>query len=311
MSPVLDRILEVADQLTAILEAPRGLKHQRHQYHLQPAIREIKRIMAQYFERQKHAVLAAVKPHLQSHIEQFKEVMLSAGQPGSSVYRPRCGGTCGDAECEAAMAEWTLNEASTKGKSFAQSALPVSLHPLKFAATAVEQSEYADAITGAILGAAKVLTEEMEAGEVIAPNLAGSYLAENSLSKLTGDIDRTSVERLQDALATAWDKGGDYDSMVSAITNTFDDFSETRAAMIAQTEANDAYSYGRHETAAELEMTEKEWDPDGEACEEICQPNADAGWIPIDDDFPSGDDMPTAHPRCDCGCNYRKGEDDE
>ena len=274
MTEVLDRILEVADQITAMLEAPRGLKHHRHQYHLQPAIREIKRIMAQYFERQKHAVLAAVKPHLQSHIDQF-------------------------------------SEASTKGKSFAQSVLPVSMHPLKFAATAVEQSEYADAITGAILGAAKVLTEEMEAGEVVAPNLAGSYLAEHSLSKLTGDIDRTSVERLQDALATAWDKGGDYDSMVSAITNTFDDFSETRAAMIAQTEANDAYSYGRHETAAELGMAEKEWDPDGEACEEICQPNAEAGWIPIDDDFPSGDDMPTAHPRCDCGCNYRKGEDDE
>jgi hypothetical protein len=200
---------------------------------------------------------------------------------------------------------------SPRAKSFANSALPVSLSPLKFAATQAEQTDYADAINGAILGAAKVLSEEMEAGEVVAPNLAGNYLAENSLSKLTGNLAKETTDRLRSAMADAWDAGGSYDQIVKAITETFDDFSEKRAGLIAQTEGNDAYSYGRHETAVDLGMTEKEWDTDGEGCEEICQPNADAGWIPIDDDFPSGDDMPTAHPRCDCGCNYRKGEDDE
>jgi hypothetical protein len=93
MSPVLDRIIDVADQITAILEAPRGLKHPRHQYHLAPAVREIKRVMAQYFERQKHAVLAAVKPHLQSHIDQFREAegweneeRVPKGEPGAGEW---------------------------------------------------------------------------------------------------------------------------------------------------------------------------------------------------------------------------------
>ena len=60
--------------------------------------------------------------------------------------------------------------------------------------------------------------------------------------------------------------------------------------------------------ADEFGADEKSWDGDGEACEEICQPNIDAGWIDIDDDFPSGDQQPTAHPRCDCNIDFRKSD---
>ena len=84
----------------------------------------------------------------------------------------------------------------------------------------------------------------------------------------------------------------------------------TRTELIAQTEANDAYNDGRHSIAIGLDMDEKRWDPDGTAaCEEICQPNADQGWIPIDEDFQSGDDAPSGHPRCDCSTDYRKSSE--
>jgi hypothetical protein len=195
---------------------------------------------------------------------------------------------------------------SQAGKTFAQSLIPTSLHPLTFAATAAETSDYNDAITSLIVAAAKGMSASEAAGE----DYAGEYLANNSLSKLTGGLNETSIDRLQDALADAWDKGGSFDSMVQAIEDTYDDFTTTRAELIAQTEANDAYSDARHEIASQLGLDEKRWDPDGEACPE-CQANADAGWLDIDDEFPSGDDAPTAHPGCDCSCDYRKSSDDE
>jgi hypothetical protein len=136
--------------------------------------------------------------------------------------------------------------------------------------------------------------------------VASRYLRDRSLSKLTGGINDTTVERLQGAIADAWQAGGTADDIVKAITDTYADFSSARAEMVAQTEGNDAYNAGLRAMADEWGADEKSWDGDGEACEEICQPNIDAGWIPIDDNFPSGDSEPTAHPRCDCGVNFRK-----
>jgi hypothetical protein len=49
----------------------------------------------------------------------------------------------------------------------------------------------------------------------------------------------------------------------------------------------------------------KAWNPDGTACVEICVPNVLAGWIPIEDDFESGDGAPPGHPNCDCSLDVR------
>jgi phosphohistidine phosphatase SixA len=48
--------------------------------------------------------------------------------------------------------------------------------------------------------------------------------------------------------------------------------------------------------------TEKSWV--GGTCE-VCQENADAGWIDMDEQFPSGDDEPPAHPNCGCELETR------
>jgi len=193
---------------------------------------------------------------------------------------------------------------SAAGRTFAHSLLPSSLKPLTFAASTAETGEYNEAISDLIAAAAKSL------GGAASEDAASTYLREHSLSKLTGGLNETSIERLQDALATAWDAGGSYEQMVSAITETFDDFSETRANLIAQTEANDAYNSARRETADALGMDEHRWDTDGEACPE-CQANADQGWIDIDEDFESGDDAPTAHPGCDCSTDFRRSSGTE
>ena len=195
---------------------------------------------------------------------------------------------------------------SAAGKTFASALLPRSLQPLSFAATRAEENEYNSAITDLISAAAKSLDASAAVGE----DFAGQYLRSNSLSKLTGGLNNTSIDRLQNAIGDAWDKGGSYDQIVQAIQATFEEFSDSRASLIAQTEANDAYNAGRAGVAASLDMDEKRWDPDGEACP-ICQANADQDWIPIDQDFDSGDDAPTAHPNCDCSTDFRKSSDEE
>jgi hypothetical protein len=43
----------------------------------------------------------------------------------------------------------------------------------------------------------------------------------------------------------------------------------------------------------------KQWILGPNACDQ-CVDNAEASPIPVDDDFPSGDDAPPAHPNCVC-----------
>jgi hypothetical protein len=220
--------------------------------------------MAHRFRRQEKAVMHAIKPHIE------RQLLL---HPVREAITPQ-------------------------GRTFASALLPKTLQPLSFAASPSETSEYNDAITDLIAGAASTLAKDLgNKAAGAAQSVASRYLHDNSLSKLTGDLDETSVERLQDALATAWDKGGDFDSMVKAVTDTFEDFSTTRAELIAATEANDAYSEGREATARQMGMGQKRWNVGSDGCP-VCQENEDQGWIDIDDVFPSGDAAPTAHPNC-------------
>ena len=80
-------------------------------------------------------------------------------------------------------------------------------------------------------------------------------------------------------------------------------FSEERADLIAATEITSANSMGSlasYEEAANMGVTvQKSWLVLEDGCE-VCQENADAGAIDLDEDFPSGDAAPGAHPNCRC-----------
>ena len=91
-------------------------------------------------------------------------------------------------------------------------------------------------------------------------------------------------------------------------------FSPARAETIAKYEIASANSKGamdggREAKALGLVIT-KAWliSGDGDCCDE-CQDNADAGWIDIDEDFPSGDDSDPAHPNCQCSTTMRASEE--
>ena len=261
-------IAEACNALAALLEksAPRGLNHPRHAQHVAPARRRIKAVMVHFFDRQRRAVLADVRPKIK------RELLLYP----------------------------SVKEASQNGKTFARSLVPASLQPLSFAATGGERDEYDDAIVDLIGAAAKSL------GATAGADYASTYLRQNSLSKLTGELNSTSIERLQDAIANAWDEGGTYADIVASIEDTFDDFTTKRAELIAQQETATAYNSARQSIAESLGFDEKSSEIESDNPCEDCLENEAEKWIDADSDFPNGGDAPPFHVNCMCVVNFRK-----
>lgn len=201
-----------------------------------------------------------------------------------------------------------LREADGKDK-----AAQIIPDPLPISITGGMSFDYSKALATSLTAGYGSLADEVMEDATPLPELSADvvqdYLADHSLTKLTGQIDPTTVQRLRSALADAYDAGADFEGLVDAVQETYADFNSTRAAMIAQTEMNAAYNAGRKQLGIDLGFNEKAWDPDGTACEAICVPNVLDGWIAIGEDFDSGDDAPPAHPNCDCSLNVRNNPD--
>ena len=166
--------------------------------------------------------------------------------------------------------------------------------------------DYGKALSAAIEAGYASMADELPDGvPELSEDIVQSYLQDHSLTKLTGNFDTTTVERLRNALADAYEHGADYDGLVDAVQAEYAGFNDVRAGMIAQTEMNAAYNAGRKQLGLDMGFNEKAWDPDGMACEEICVPNVLDGWIAMDDVFDSGDDAPPGHPNCDCSLSIR------
>lgn len=268
MDSLLEAMARAADALVDFLERKRGLHRKRHQDHLAPATAIVKTVMANYFRRQGEAVLRNLAPHLRARIEQF-------------------------------------SEADKKGSLFADTLIPDSFAPLRFAALPAEDLMYNEALSAAIDAAGQVLADEMGIGAIETPRVASDYLRDNSLSKLTGEIADTTKDRLRSALADAWEAGGSYEQVVDAIQSTVETFSDVRAGMIANQEVGNAYLAGRRATATAAGLSEKSSEVESDNPCPTCIENEDAGWIPIDDLYPSGDDAPLFHVNCQCLENYR------
>jgi len=182
---------------------------------------------------------------------------------------------------------------------------PDSVSPLIFTATATEQADYQALISYAIRKAEAQLESELASGARIPDTAMSGYLERNSLGKLTGDFAETTKQRIRAAITGAVQSGGTADQITRAIQAEVRQFSSVRAEMIAQTEVNNAYNWGRSEMATAAGLNEKEWVTEsGNPCQ-ICIDNEAEGWIGITDAFLSGDQLPCAHPRCFCSLDFR------
>ena len=84
-----------------------------------------------------------------------------------------------------------------------------------------------------------------------------------------------------------------------------------RAMRIARTEISNSYNFGQLDSVRQAREEgwlpgepEKSWIAGGANPCEICEGNEADGPIPIDQQFSSGHDTPTAHPSCACSVGY-------
>ncbi len=200
-----------------------------------------------------------------------------------------------------------VSEASPSPARQAKQVLPDGLLPL--AVSSSMAYDYGQILTSTISGAYEQLAAELASDATITEDTMATYLRNNGLRKITGSLNQTTIDRLRNAIADAYEAGADFNGLVDVIKAEYAGFSSVRAQMIAQTELNNAYNFGRKLLGLDLGMTEKSWSCDGPNPCEICLGNQDAGWIPLEDSFPSGDQMPTSHPGCFCSLDLRKGSD--
>ena len=149
---------------------------------------------------------------------------------------------------------------------------------------------------------------------------ATAYVEEHGAA-LVAQINETTRTGLRGILTEAADSGWSYDKTAEAINARYREMAvgrpqehiESRAHMIATTEAGNGYEHGnllvgRRLVAAGVEM-EKSWLSVGDARSrkrgDPCPGNQAAGWIPLDQAFPSGHDRPLAHPACRCALRQR------
>lgn len=165
--------------------------------------------------------------------------------------------------------------------------------------TGDEQKLYADAITKALNAGNSGVSDHLGVAQAEGESFISEYLKDAGFSQLTGEIDKTTVDRLAFAIADAYEAGKTFDQTVEAIQSEFTDMTRYRAQMIAQTELNDAYNQSVMHFGEQAGATRKSWQTDAAPCP-TCIDNALQGEIDFDEDFDSGDDAPPAHPNCMC-----------
>lgn len=137
------------------------------------------------------------------------------------------------------------------------------------------------------------------AAELVGKKWVKGELIDNPHAKW--QITESTRDMLRADVAQAIEEGWSSGKLKNAIADNYA-FSEDRAEMISRTEIGNADMQGNMIAYKESGIVEgKEWvlgsehDDDDE-----CDSNADAGVIPLDEAFPSGDMEPLAHPRCVC-----------
>ena len=263
----------IAEEALAVVFARESLRHPRHAKILQPLRAKVERLLILRWTKQQRLCLQEWRHWLRVMATQ---------------------------RAEANAALLARLQASVTAKIKAGTAL--SQPPNRTATNAFDA-----AITDAIEGAFSAVAVDLgiKAAASAGQAFARSFLANKGFQQLATDIDATTATQMANAVAGVFASGGTFNDAIAAIKATFAGMKETRAVTIAQTELADAYNQALLSSAQQSgQDLLKTWNLDGEGCAEICQPNADDGAIPLDEDFSSGDDAPPAHPNCDCSISF-------
>ncbi len=279
ISQAINQLSEIASAFPAELQESRtvfeSLKYPKHSGSLNQIRADLERVMARFFRRQKTLVIRQMSEHLKHVAANNKLVEREQKSLDAISY---------------ALPDGTL----------LPTAIGVGL-----------SADYSSILTAAAKAGYLNLADELDVTNIPSDTFLQNYLREHSLEKLTGNLNATTVERLRNALADAYEDGASFEEMVEAIKDEYADFSDSRSKMIAQTEANAAYNGGRKQLGLDLGFNQKSWSPDGTSVCPVCLLNVLEGWVGIDEEFGGGVDAPPQHPNCDCSLDVRLNNDAE
>jgi hypothetical protein len=145
-----------------------------------------------------------------------------------------------------------------------------------------------------------------------------AYLREYGALRVTQINETTRVE-MRDLIVRMVEERATYDQVARAISARWSEMAvgkpqlhiDSRAHLIAVTEVGNAYEQGNQIVVQDMAglglAMEKHWLTVGDdRVSDGCAENEAAGWIPIDEPFPSGDDRPLRFPGCRCTTMYRR-----
>lgn len=157
------------------------------------------------------------------------------------------------------------------------------------------------------------MTELMDLGIESAFDLKNPRAVEWIKNRLFNDltsISDTLKDDVRNILVSGLENGDSYQIMAGAIGQFFDENSDYKAERIARTEVHSSYCGGRIEADRQCGLKlEKGWITMDGGCCDSCRDNEAQGFIPLDSDFQSGDDTPSAHPNCRCDYHTRTLEE--
>jgi SPP1 gp7 family putative phage head morphogenesis protein len=117
---------------------------------------------------------------------------------------------------------------------------------------------------------------------------------------LINSVDNTTKDWLVNQIKAGKDQGLTNDEIADAIADNAEEFSDSRAEMIVNTEVANALQQGELDTYVDQGIEKKRWvASDDDLVDPICQ-ELDGEVASVDDEFSSGDDAPPAHPNCRC-----------
>lgn len=149
---------------------------------------------------------------------------------------------------------------------------------------------------------------------------ATAYLMQHGAELITG-IDETTRATIHNILVRGSQEGWSYDTTAKAITEQFPEFAagtpykhiRSRAHLVAINESANAYGEAELQQALELQGRgmdmEKFWLNVGDdRVSDGCLANTAAGWIPVDQAFPSGHMRYPRYPGCRCCMLQRRAK---
>jgi len=160
-------------------------------------------------------------------------------------------------------------------------------------------------LTAAQYASAQALIQQQITWGVTSP-----YLMAQRIKPIIGLTEREAIA-VSRVMSTLMEEGIPANVMNTQIERYAKTLHNNRAFRIARTEISDAYNFGQWDSVKQARdegwlpgEPEKEWIAGGGNPCDTCTDNEGDGKIPVNQTFSSGDDVPTAHPQCQCSVGY-------